>query len=328
MNTAYIGKLMELAEKDKELVHLLADSGTGLDALFQRNFPERCFNFGIGEENMLAAAAGMATIGKIPFVFTAGAFLAYRSMEFIRDDICFQNLNVKIVGMGSGLSWSALGPTHHTTEDFSVLRALPNLMILSPSTPLQVTACVELAYKHRGPVYIRIEMNHEREFFQEENKDDLTENQILLDGDYFKREVRRKAEEKGATIVSGKGQNKILIYTSGSILQEAYNASLRLMEDGVYVKLIAVTKIKPFPEEEVLREMESFENIVVVEEHNIHGGLAGIIAECMAYHGIRGRMLPIGLQDCFAEGYGTIDKVRCRNGLDATHIYQELRRLV
>ena len=87
---------------------------------------------------MVAAAAGMATVGKIPFVYTAGAFLAYRSLEFIRDDICFQNLNVKIVGMGSGLSWSTLGSTHHTTEDLAVLRAMPNLLLLSPSTPKQV----------------------------------------------------------------------------------------------------------------------------------------------------------------------------------------------
>ena len=142
MNSAYIGKLMELAEKDPDIIHLLADSGTGYDEMFKRNFPNQMYNFGIGEENMVAAAAGMASVGKKPFVFTAGAFLAYRSMEFIRDDVCFQNLNVKIIGMGSGLSWSSLGPTHHTTEDISVLRAIPNLMILSPATPRQVAACV------------------------------------------------------------------------------------------------------------------------------------------------------------------------------------------
>ena len=165
MNSAYIGKLMELAEKDPDIVHLLADSGTGYDEMFKRNFPNQMYNFGIGEENMVAAAAGMASVGKKPFVFTAGAFLAYRSMEFIRDDVCFQNLNVKIVGMGSGLSWSSLGPTHHTTEDISVLRAIPNLMILSPATPRQVAACVQTAYEHDGPVYIKIGMNHEKEYF-------------------------------------------------------------------------------------------------------------------------------------------------------------------
>ena len=87
MNSAYIGKLMELAEKDNEVIHLLADSGTGYDEMFRRNFPDQIYNFGIGEENMVAAAAGMASAGKKPFVFTAGAFLSYRCMEFIRDDV-------------------------------------------------------------------------------------------------------------------------------------------------------------------------------------------------------------------------------------------------
>ena len=165
MQSAYIGKLMELAERDSEVLHILADSGTGYDEMFRRNFPEQIYNFGISEENMVAAAAGMAAVGKKPFVFTAGAFLAYRSLEFIRDDICFQNLNVKIIGMGSGLSWSSLGPTHHTTEDIAVLRAIPNLMILSPATPRQVSAYLKMAYEYEGPVYMRIGMNHEREIF-------------------------------------------------------------------------------------------------------------------------------------------------------------------
>lgn len=125
MQSAYIGKIMELAERDNNVLHILADSGTGYDEMFRKNFPGQFYNFGISEENMVAAAAGMATVGKIPFVYTAGAFLVYRAMEFIRNDVCFQNLNVKITGMGSGLAWSSLGPTHHTTEDVAVLRAIP-----------------------------------------------------------------------------------------------------------------------------------------------------------------------------------------------------------
>ena len=162
MQKSYITKLMEIAQKDKNVLHLLADSGTGYDELFVHNFPDQIYNFGIAEENMVGAAAGMATVGKIPFVYTAGAFLAYRSLEFIRDDICLQNLNVKITGMGSGLSWCTLGPTHHTTEDIGILRSLPGLTILSPSTPIQVAECVEEAYNIEGPVYIKIGMNKRR----------------------------------------------------------------------------------------------------------------------------------------------------------------------
>ena len=160
--------------------------------------------------------------------------------------MCFQNLNVKIIGMGSGLSWSSLGPTHHTTEDISVLRAIPNLMILSPATPRQVEACVQTAYEYDGPVYIKIGMNH-----------------------------------------------------------EAMKACEMLEQNGISVKLINVTTIKPFNENEVLDIVKQIQKIAVIEEHNIYGGLASIISETIAYNGLNARVIPIGLNDTFAGGYGT-----------------------
>lgn len=301
MNSSYIAKLMELAEQDHNVLHLLADSGTGYDEMFRKNFPDQIYNFGIGEENMVAAAAGMATVGKIPFVFTAGAFLAYRSMEFIRDDVCFQNLNVKIVGMGSGLSWSSLGPTHHTTEDISVLRAIPNLMILSPATPKQVSACVEAAYKHVGPVYLKIGMNHESEYFAEDYVLDLSKNDILCNGE------------------------DIAIYVTGSILDETYKAVERLKEDGIGVKLINVVAIKPFNASDVISTIGKIQKIFTVEEHNIHGGLGSLVAETIAYNGLAARVYPIGINDVFASGYGTHSVVRKANALDAESIYKKIK---
>ncbi len=300
MNSAYIGKLMELAEIDHNVLHLLADSGTGYDEMFRKNFPNQIFNFGIGEENMVAAAAGMSTVGKVPFVFTAGAFLAYRSMEFIRDDICFQNLNVKIVGMGSGLSWSSLGPTHHTTEDVSVLRAIPNLMILAPATPNQVRACVQRAYEHRGPVYIKTEMNHEKEFFG---------------SDYT-------LTEKGLNVL--RDGNDIAIYTTGSILEEVAKVVDMLAADGVSAKLINVVSMKPFDEQSVVETAYHIKNIFTIEEHNIHGGLGSLIAEALVYNGAWAKVHPIGLNDNFAVSYGTHAAVRAANKLDAESIYGKI----
>ncbi|MBE5907677.1 MAG: transketolase [Lachnospiraceae bacterium] len=301
MNSAYIGKLMELAEKDSNVIHLLADSGTGYDEMFRRNFPNQIYNFGIAEENMVAAAAGMATVGKIPFVFTAGAFLAYRSMEFIRDDVCFQNLNVKIVGMGSGLSWSSLGPTHHTTEDLAVLRAIPNLMILSPATPKQVMECVQIAYEHVGPVYIRIGMNHEKEFYEEDYRMDVASNDILMEGE------------------------DLAVFVTGSILEEVFKACELLQADGIRPRLVNVTTIKPFQPKEVLEAAKSNMPIITVEEHNIHGGLAGVIAEEVAFQGLGAKIHPIGMEDTFAAGYGDQLTVRKANGLDAESIYQRIK---
>ena len=250
---------------------------------------------------MVAAAAGMASVGKKPFVFTAGAFLAYRSMEFIRDDVCFQNLNVKIIGMGSGLSWSSLGPTHHTTEDISVLRAIPNLMILSPATPRQVAACVQTAYEYDGPVYIKIGMNHEKEYFKDGYVHDVKKSDCLRDG------------------------KNIAVFVTGSILDEAMKACEMLEQNGISVKLINVTTIKPFNENEVLDIVKQIQKIAVIEEHNIYGGLASIISETIAYNGLNARVIPIGLNDTFAGGYGTHAMVRKVNQLDSISIYQRLK---
>ena len=304
MNGAYITKLMELAQKDKSIMHLLADSGTGYDELFRRNFPDQIYNFGIAEENMIAAAAGMATVDRIPFAFTAGAFLAYRSLEFIRDDICFQNLNVKIVGMGSGLSWSSLGPTHHTTEDISVLRVLPNLMILSPATPRQVSAAVETAYQHKGPVYIKIGMNKEKEFFDENYNFNLSKNDVMRQG------------------------TDIAIYTTGSILKEADEAARLLENDGISTKLVNVTSIKPFNKTDLVETLEETKTIIVVEEHSIYGGLAGIISETICYNGLNAKVCPIGINDVFASGYGTHEQVRKNNKLDAINIHARIKEFL
>lgn len=301
MNSAYVGKLMELAEKDSNVLHLLADSGTGFDEMFRYNFPNQIYNFGIGEENMVAAAAGMASVGKVPFVFTAGAFLAYRSMEFIRDDVCFQNLNVKIVGMGSGLSWSSLGPTHHTTEDISVLRAIPNLMILSPATPKQVACCVQAAYEHVGPVYIKIGMNHEAEYFDDSYVYDVNNNDCIREG------------------------RDEIIFTTGSVLDEVVKAAEMLENVGINAKVINITSIKPFNEKAVIEASEEYDRIFVVEEHNIHGGLASIIAETFCYNGVCKKINPIGLDDRFAKGYGSLNIVRKVNGLDSQGIYNQIK---
>ena len=300
MQRAYISKLMEIAEKDNRVMHLVADSGTGFDEMFRRNFPSQMYNFGIAEEHMVAAAAGLATAEKIPFVFTAGAFLAYRAFEFIRDDVCFNNLNVKVVGMGSGLAWSTLGPSHHTTEDIAVLRSIPGLRILSPATPVEVAACVELAYKYYGPVYIRIGMNNEREFFDENYQIAFGKNNIVKAG------------------------KDIAVFSTGSILEEVCEAAQKMNALGIDAEVINVTSVKPFDVDSVMRAANDFALLVTVEEHNVIGGLGGIVSEVIAERGLGKKVLKIGLNDKFATGYGTQRSVREENGLDSNSIVERI----
>lgn len=303
MQSAFISKLLELAERDGNVLYLLADNGTNYDGMFRHSFPEQIVDFGICEEHMVAAAAGMASAGKIPFVFTAGAFLCYRSLEFIRNDVCFQNQNVKLVGMGSGLSISSLGPTHHTTEDVAVLRALPNLLLLSPATPYQAAAAVELAYRHEGPVYIRLGMSREKEFFEEDYRMEVGKSDLVCDGE------------------------DAVVFTTGSILEEAAAAAERLRESGVSVRLVNVTTLKPFGTEDALRRLAGMKRAVTVEEHNVSGGLGAIVAETIARAGLGIPLTTVGVEDRFAEGYGTVQAVRRKNGLDAESLCRRLREV-
>ncbi|MCH5339955.1 MAG: transketolase [Acetatifactor sp.] len=302
MQSSCIGSLMELADQDQNILYLTADSGEGgLDFMFRKNFPDRSFNFGIAEENMVAASAGLAASGKIPFVYTAAPFLAYRSYEFIRNDICLQNLPVKLIGTGSGLSVSSLGPTHHTTEDISVLRSLPNLKILSPATPKQAYECMKVAYRYSGPVYIRLGMNKEKEYFPDDYQFPIDKNEVLKDGE------------------------DVTIFTTGAILEEAMNAAELLEAEGTSVCVVNVPTIKPFDKENVIELAGKTKLFFVVEEHNILGGLGSIISDVLVDAGCLKKTVKVGLKDCFSVGYGTLPQIRKENGLDVETITSRIK---
>ncbi len=300
MQIAYIKALNSIMQSDKRVVSLLSDSGTDYDAMMARDMPYQCFNVGIAEQNQIGIAAGMAMSGKIPFVYTSGAFLAYRGYEFIRNDVCYQNLNVKLVGMGSGLSWSTLGPSHHTTEDISVLRSLPGLAILSPATPIEAAACVVEAYHHVGPTYIRLGMSGEEEFFHEGYSVHIGGSERLTQGD------------------------TAAIFSTGSMLSEVMQAEALLAQKGCSVSVYNIYSLKPLDSETMLNAARRHKAIVTVEEHTILGGLGGAVAEILLEAGLSLPFLRIGLPDTFAVGYGTQSDVRRQNGLDGETIAERV----
>lgn len=301
MQKAYVKTLYELIKKDKRVISCLSDSGTDYDELIAREFPEQCINFGISENNKVGAASGLAARGKIPFVYTTSTFLCYRSYEFIRDDICLQNRNVKLIGMGSGLSWSTLGPTHHTTEDIAVLKSIPNLIIMSPASPLELEYCVKKAYEIDGPVYIRMGMSNEEEIYNDTYQYVFGKNNVIDDG-------------KSATV-----------FSTGSIISELLEASKMLKKENIDLRIINVHTIKPLDVENVISECQKAKKIFSLEEQNISGGLGSSIANVIAENNIDCKLIKIGLKDDFAKGYGTYEEIKKINGINSLSIYKKIK---
>lgn len=303
MRTAYLDVLYEIAQKDKRVYALISDNGAIVYDRYRRDLPDQYLNLGISEANMIGMAAGMASCGKIPFAYTIGAFLAYRAFEFIRNDVCIQNQNVKIVGTGAGTVYSVLGPTHHSTEDLGGLRSLPNLIILCPASPLEVKKAVRAAYEHNGPVYLRLGTNREEEIYE---------------GDYNFR--------IGKAMTLKEGSDVTLIGT-GSILRDILNAAEKLEAEGISVRVIDIHTIKPIDKETVIKAAEETGRIVTVEDHNVIGGLGSAVAELVAEHGKGMYFKRLGLES-FAKGYGTYKQIKEINNIGVQHICNEVRASV
>ena len=301
MRTAYLETLYDLATRDKRVYALISDNGAIVYDKYRKDLASPYFNLGISESNMLGMAAGMASCGKIPFAYTIGAFLAYRAFEFVRNDICLQKQNVKIIGTGAGEIYSVLGPTHHSTEDLGGLRTLPNLTILSPASPLETKKATIAAYEWDGPVYLRLGTNKEPEIY---NKDYIFE------------------IGKGVTIKDG---TDITLIGTGSILMDILKIAEMLETEGIRCKVINIHTIKPIDEDIILRAAKETGKIVTVEDHNIIGGLGSAVAEVIAESGDGVRFKRFGLKD-FSDGYGTYAQVKEMNGLGIRQIYSEIRK--
>ena len=303
MRTAYLDTLYDLAQKDKRVYALISDNGAIVYDKYRRDLSEQYLNLGISEANMIGMAAGMASCGKIPFAYTIGAFLAYRAFEFIRNDVCLQKQNVKIVGTGAGEVYSALGPTHHSTEDLGGLRALPNLTIICPASPLEVKKATVAAYEYEGPVYLRLGTNREAEIYRSDYNFQIGEAVTLKDG------------------------GDITLIGTGSILYDVLNVAEGLKNEGIDARVINVHTIKPIDKEIIIKAIDETGKIVTIEDHNIIGGLGSAVAEVIAEYGKGALFRRLGLSD-FSIGYGTYTQVKKQNGIGIDYIGEIVKELM
>lgn len=303
MRTAYLDTLYDLAKKDRRVYALISDNGAIVYDKYRRDLAGQYLNLGISEANMLGMAAGMASCGKIPFAYTIGAFLAYRAFEFIRNDICLQRQNVKIVGTGAGQVYSALGSTHHSTEDLGGLRSMPGLTILCPASPLEVKKATIAAYEHKGPVYLRLGTNKEPEIYGEDYTFEIGKGVMVRDG------------------------RDITIIGTGSILKDILDAVEFLQKEGIAVRVINIHTIKPIDREIILKAAEETGRILTVEDHNVIGGLGSAVAEVIAESEVNVVFRRLGLKG-FSKGYGTYAQVKEENGIGMDAIIRGVKMLI
>lgn len=295
MRSAYLETLSELAAKDKNVIAMISDNGAIVYDDYRARFPNQYINAGISEANMVGMAAGLARRGKIPFAYTIGAFLAYRAYEFIMNDVCLQNQNVKLVGIGAGCAYSLLGPSHHTIFDISALRPLPNLTVFSPASPMEVKQAVKAAYSINGPVYIRLGTNREAEIYTKDYPFEVGKAVTVRDG------------------------GDLTIISTGSIISDALEAARQLEADGIGARVINIHTIKPFDSEAVIEAAKETGRILVVEEHSTDGGLGSIVADALMSCGIPVQFDRVGLTG-FAGGYGNHATVKDKNGIGIMEI--------
>ena len=182
MRTAFINTLVELAEKDERIYLLVGDLGYNVVEQFKILYPHQFYNMGVAEQNMMGVAAGLALSGKIPFTYSFGTFSTFRCLEQIRNDICYHNLNVKIIGIGTGFSYGTLGMTHHGTEDATIMAAIPNMTVITPCDAVETRLAIKAAVDWQGPCYIRIHRTGEPVVHTTDPKFEIGKGILMQDG--------------------------------------------------------------------------------------------------------------------------------------------------
>ncbi len=299
MRKAFISTLVKLAEKDERIYLLTADMGFGLVEPFAEKYPDRFINIGVAEQNMIGVASGLALSGKVVFVYSIGNFPTMNCLDQIRNDVCHHNLNVNIVAGNTGLTYGALGSSHHATEDIAVMRALLNMTVVVPCDKTEAKIATKAVAELSSPCYLRLGRTELFVTYLEEFK-------------------------IGEAITIMEGCDIILIAT-GYMVDMAIQAALKFREELIGVRVINMHTIKPIDTEAILEALDSSSEIITIEEHSVIGGLGGAVAEVLAESGARTRLKRMGVPDTFRTQVGTHDELLKDCHLTVDDIVREVR---
>ncbi len=299
---SYGNALKELGATHPEIIVFDADlADSTKTGMFRREFPDRHFNCGIAEANMMAVAAGAATMGLVPFASSFAMFASGRAYEQIRNSIGYPRLNVKICASHAGISVGEDGASHQCCEDFALMRSIPGMVVMCPADDVEAQAMVKAAYAYNGPVYIRLGRSPVPVF---EHRPDYS----FTIG-------------KGEVLAEG---GDVAIIATGLMVYEAMEAAKLLAEQGVHARVINMATIKPLDEELVLKAARECGKIVTAEEHSIIGGLGEAVCAVIAESGVPCKVKRVGVNDVFGHS-GPAAALLKEFGLSAEHIAEVVK---
>lgn len=303
LRKTYGETLVELGEKNTDIVMLEADLGNStMSSLFGNVYPERYFQMGIAEQNMASVAAGLSLTGKIPFINSFAVFASGRAYDQIRSSITIASLNVKICGSSAGLSDYGDGKTHQSIDDIALMQVLPNMTVLSPCDAVETEQMVKAMVENKGPMYIRI------------NRNDLP---VVTDpnAEYHIGKMTR--------VVEGKD---VVVFATGIMVQQSIQAAKQLKEEGIGVRVVNVSTIKPLDTKALLGFCDGVKAVVTAEEHNVIGGLGSIVAGALSK-----TRLPldiIGVDDRYGTSAENYDILLKHYGLESSDVAARIKAVL
>ena len=301
MRNAFIEELTLLAEEDDKVFLIIGDLGFGVIENFEKRFPNQFLNAGVAEQNMMGMAAGLASAGYRVYVYSIGNFPVFRCLEQIRNDICYQELDVTIVSIGAGLSYGTLGYSHHAIDDIGVMSALPRMTIYSPADPIETRRALRESMSLQTPKYFRLGKSGEPEIFNQ------TPTQF----------------PNWTELASG---NDLLVLTTGAITNEAIEAAAVLKKLGIEIAVVAIPVLKPLAFDKGL--VGRFNRVLVLEEHSESGGLGTVISEKLALSGLKANLVKLGLPDQVHHELGSQKYLRHHFKIDAEGIVEKVKHIL
>jgi transketolase len=300
--TVYGETLLELARKDERIVALDADlCKSTMTCLLEKELPERYFEMGIGEQNMVSTAVGLALSGKIAFVNSFAVFSTGRPYDQIRQSAYLGNLNIKIIGSSCGISDFGDGATHQGIEDIALMRAIPNMTVLSPADGIETRKMVKAAVAHEGPVYIRINRNEVPDVSENSEKFEIGRPYVIREG------------------------KDVTVFATGYMVFKALKAAEQLEAEGISLRVVNVSTLKPIDEGLVKKLAEGVKGIVTAEEHSIIGGLASAITFILRGNGVP--IEAVAIADCFGQSALDYEQLLAHYGLTDTAIIEAGRKV-